>query len=91
MQYVPDKKLLTDNNIIVPEKDWYRGGINDRFMISTPNVAFYYGTLYDQLLEYSKSTQIISEKYLYDQLHKKNITIMSEKIEYNTTRIKKDT
>ena len=80
---------LTDNNIIIPSMDWHLGGCNDRFCIAKKNIAIYYGTLYNNLLEYSKNKSIISELYLYEMLNKENIKIISsDEIKYNTIRMK---
>jgi len=85
---LPLEKLssLSDHNLIMPKMDFWHGA-NDKFMISIPSVAIYYGTLYDSLLEYSKTKQIKSEQYLFDQLQKKNIKLLTEDIKYTTHRI----
>ena len=77
---------LNDENIIIPECDSY-SGCNDRLCIGTPNNVIYYGTLFDQLKEYSRETSIISEKYMLDMLNKKRIHIVPKNILYNTIRI----
>jgi hypothetical protein len=80
---------LTDNNIIIPEKDGFLG-LNDRMCICKMEVALYYGSLYNNLLEYSKVKSIISEVYLNDMLKEKNILVIKKNINYDTLRIKSD-
>lgn len=82
-----DYSTLTDYNIIIPDAEWHRG-CNDRFAICATSVALYYGFMFDFLLEYSKHTSIISEKYLLDMLTKKKIAIITQNINYKTLRIK---
>jgi hypothetical protein len=77
---------LNDNNIIIPEKDWYHG-CNDRFCIGTPNVILYYGMLFDRLQKYSEEKSIISEVYLLDKLNERSINIIPKKIEYYNMRL----
>jgi hypothetical protein len=77
---------LNDNNIIIPEKDWW-GGCNDRICIGTPDVVSYYGKLFDDLKTYSENKSIISELYLLDKLNEKSINIISKNIEYRNVRI----
>jgi len=79
--------VLTNINIIVPEKDWYYG-INDRFCIGKPNIILFYGKLYNYLKEYSKRKSICSERYLQDMLHLANIIVIKKNIMYDTIRIK---
>lgn len=81
-----DFNNLTDHNIIIPQAEWNRG-CNDRFAICTISVALYYGFMADYLLEYSKHTSIISEKYLFDMLTQQKIDIIPENINYKTLRI----
>lgn len=81
-----DLNTVTNNNVIIPEIEWY-SGCNDRFAICTMAVALYYGFLFDHLLEYSKHTSIISEKYLLDMLTIKKIEIVPQNINYRTLRI----
>jgi hypothetical protein len=80
------REILNTNNIIIPSQDAYCG-CNDRLCFCLPNIAIYYGNLYDQLLEYSKQKSIISERYLLDMLNLKNITIINSNFKYNTIRI----
>lgn len=88
----PDMELTTDiniswlselnnNNIIIPSIEWYTG-CNDRLCIGTTDVILYYGKLFDNLKEYSKSTSIVSEQYLLNMLTCKNIKIISKNIQY---------
>lgn len=77
---------LDENNIIVPEKDWFRG-CNDRVCIGCPNVISYCGKLFDELKIYSEKKSIISERFFMDKLNEKNITIIPKKIEYENLRI----
>ncbi len=78
--------LLNDNNIIIPEDDWW-AGCNDRMCIAKPSIISYCGKLYDELKSYSERKNIISERYFQDKLKEKNITIIAKKIIYNTLRI----
>lgn len=73
------------NTILIPTRDWY-GGCNDRMCIGVPDVIIYYGKLFDELQSYSKRKSIISERYLLDKLHEKQLTILTEAIEYATIR-----
>jgi hypothetical protein len=77
---------LNDSNVIVPEKDWFTG-CNDRLCIGTPSVIVYCGTLFDSLLEYSKNTSIVSERFFMDKLKEKNLNILKKNIEYETLRM----
>jgi hypothetical protein len=77
---------LNNNNIIIPQKDWYQG-CNDRICIGTPDIILYYGKLFDDLKQYSTEKSIISERYLLDKLNERNITIISKDINYNNLRI----
>jgi len=77
---------LTNNNIIIPACDSY-SGCNDRLCIGKVNTILYYGTLFDQLKEYSTKQSIISEKYLLDMLKRKNMNIIHKDIRYDTLRI----
>jgi len=79
---------LNDTNIFVPADDWYTG-CNDRMAICKMNSALYYGKLFDSLLTYSLHNSIISEKYLYDMLKKKNIDVLKTNIKLERIRIKK--
>ena len=79
-------KELNDSNIIIPDDQWWTG-CNDRFCIGTPNVVLQYGKLFDELKTYSENKSIISERYLYDKLKEKGITIIPKKMEYVTLRI----
>lgn len=76
---------LGPDSIIIPERDWYHG-CNDRLCIARPNVALYYGTLFDHLLEYSRNTSIISERFCLDMLKKRNIVIIKKPIDYKMIR-----
>ena len=77
---------LTDTNIIIPYIDDF-SGVNDRICIAKPNVAIYYGTLFDHLKEYSQQKSIVSEQYLMDKLHDANIQILRTNILYDLLRI----
>ena len=77
---------LNDNNIIIPEKDWW-SGCNDRFCIGKPETIIYCGKLFDDLKKYSENKSIISELYFQDKLKEKNINIISKNINYETLRI----
>lgn len=92
----PDFRILTEidiswfselgtKSIIIPERDWFCG-CNDRMCIATPDVALYYGNLYDQLLEYSKNKSIVSERFCLDMLNKQGLTIIKKPIEYTMVR-----
>jgi len=77
---------LNNNNIIVPEKDWFHG-CNDRFCIGVPNVILYCGKLFDELKQYSCEKSIISEVYFIDKLREQSIGIIPKNIEYINLRI----
>lgn len=77
---------LEENNIIIPEKDWWTG-CNDRICLGKPNVVSYYGKLFDDLKEYSENKSIISEVYLLDKLNEKSINIIQKNIDYNNLRV----
>lgn len=77
---------LTDNNIIIPQMEWYHG-CNDRFCIAKPNVILEYGKLFDELKSYSEKKSIISELYLLDKLNEKKISIIPKDIKYNMIRL----
>jgi len=77
---------LNENNIIVPEKDWFYG-CNDRICIGKPNVISYCGKLFDKLKIYSEKKSIISERFFMDKLNEKAITIISKPIQYDNLRI----
>jgi len=65
-------KELNETNIIIPIQDQYTG-CNDRFSIGRPDIILYYGTLFDDLKEYSKKKPIVSEQYLLDKLNEKKV------------------
>lgn len=77
---------LDENNIIVPQKDWYQG-CNDRICIGKPNIISYCGKLFDDLQPYSENKSIISERYFMDKLNEKSIFIIPKYIEYENLRI----
>lgn len=77
---------LNNNNIIIPEKDWFHG-CNDRFCIGVPNVILYCGKLFDELKQYSCEKSIISEVYFIDKLREQSIGIIPKNIEYINLRI----
>jgi hypothetical protein len=77
---------LTCNNIIIPEKEWYRG-CNDRFCIGKPNIISYCGKLFDELKTYSQNKGIISERFFLDKLNENSITIIKKQIHYENLRI----
>jgi hypothetical protein len=77
---------LNDNNIIIPEIDWF-AGCNDRFCIAKPNIILYCGKLFDGLKEYSEKTSVISERYFFDKLKEKKIGIIQKNIKYQQIRI----
>jgi hypothetical protein len=54
--------------------------------IAKKNAALYYGTLSDKLLEYSRHTSIISERFLLDMLVKADIVIRTADIRYVLVR-----
>ena len=76
---------LGPNSIIIPERDWYKG-CNDRMCIAKPNVALYYGCMFDYLLEYSRQKSIVSEHFCLDMLQKANLTIIKKPIDYTMIR-----
>ena len=77
---------LNDNNIIIPNQDWFRG-CNDRLCIGKIETILYYGKLFDSLQQYSEQNSIISEKYLLDMLNTKGIQVLTKYISYDTIRI----
>jgi hypothetical protein len=77
---------LNNNNIIVPESDWFTG-CNDRFSIGLPNVISYQGKLFDDLKKYSEEKSITSERYLFDKLNEKEIFIIKKNINFGLYRI----
>jgi hypothetical protein len=77
---------LNDNNIIVPEKDWF-WGCNDRMCIGRPSIISYCGKLFDHLQPYSEHTSIISERFFLDKLKEKSVNIIKNNIEYENLRI----
>jgi len=77
---------IRDDNIVIPEKDWF-WGCNDRCCIGRPRVVAMYGKLFDELKEYSRQKSIVSEVYLMDKLKEKNIHILAKPIAYNMLRI----
>jgi hypothetical protein len=77
---------LNDNNIIIPEKEWFYG-CNDRICIGRPNIISYCGKLFDELKIYSERKSIISERFFMDKLNEKCITIIPKPIEYENLRI----
>ena len=77
---------LNDNNIIVPEKDWFYG-CNDRICIGKPNVISYCGKLFDELKIYSETKSIISERVFMDKLNENSTTIIKKPINYDNLRI----
>jgi hypothetical protein len=83
MQYFNE---LTSTNIIIPMGNTFTG-VNDRFCLATTDIALYYGTLFDELKEYSRKKSITSERYLMDKLNEKGITIMPKRIVFDTLRI----
>jgi hypothetical protein len=83
---VNDFNELNNNNIIVPQKDWY-SGCNDKICIGKSDVISYCGKLFDELKIYSETTSIISEKFFLDKLNEKHITIIPKLINYDVLRI----
>jgi hypothetical protein len=77
---------LNNNNIIIPKDDWFTG-CNDRLMIGKPDIALYYGNLFNDLKEYSEKKSITSELYLLDKLKEKHIKIIPKNINYDMIRI----
>jgi hypothetical protein len=77
---------LTDNNIIIPRDNSFTG-VNDRFCIAKPNIILYYGTLFDDLKQYSLNKSIISERYLLDKLIEKNLQILQGDIKLQLIRL----
>jgi hypothetical protein len=77
--------LLNDRNIVIPKIEWFHG-CNDKICIAKKEVALYYGTLSDKLLEYSRHTSIISERFLHDMLKKEDISIETIDINYMLVR-----
>jgi len=77
---------LKNNNIIIPEHDWFHG-VNDRFCIGTPEIILFYGKLFDYLKKYSSRKSICSEEYLRVMLYYAKINIIKKNIEYDTIRI----
>jgi hypothetical protein len=77
---------LNNNNIIIPEMEWY-GGCNDRICIGKPDIVLYYGKLFDELKDYSCRKSIIFELFLLDKLNEKNINIIPKNIQYTNLRI----
>lgn len=78
--------ILTDTNIVIPQKYWH-AGVNDRFCIGKPEVVLYYGTLFDQLKEYSRHKSIISERFLLDKLNERGVEIIGRNIDCELYRI----
>lgn len=79
-------KELNENNIIVPEKDWY-SGCNDRICVGKPTVISYYGKLFDELKTYSEKKSIVSEVFLLDKLNERSINIITKPIQYDNLRL----
>ena len=86
MQYFNE---LTSTNIIIPTGNTF-SGVNDRFCLATTDIALYYGTLFDELKEYSQRNNITSERYLMDKLNEKGINILTRRIVFDTLRITND-
>jgi hypothetical protein len=80
---------LDNKNIFIPESEWF-WGVNDKLCIASVDVIIYYGTLFDDLKEYSKIKSINSENYLKDKLIEKGIKINKLHIEYDIIRIQND-
>lgn len=76
---------LGPDSLIIPDRDGYRG-CNDRMCIAKPNVALYYGCMFDYLLEYSRQKSIVSEEFCLDMLEKANLTIIKKTINYKMVR-----
>jgi len=83
---INDFNELNDNNIIIPEKDWFHG-CNDRVCIGKPDIIISCGKLFDELMAYSQQKSIISERYFLDKLTEKSIDIIKKNIEYTNLLI----
>jgi hypothetical protein len=78
-------ELLNNKNIIIPYEHSYYG-YNDRFCISTPDVAIKYGKSFDGLKLYSTITSIVSEIYMKDYLTSLGLKIIFSPIESHLVR-----
>jgi hypothetical protein len=76
---------LNDNNIIIPYEHSYHG-YNDRFCISSPNVAIKYGSALKVLKLYSKLGSIVSEVFMKDYLIASRIKIIFSKMNTHLVR-----
>jgi hypothetical protein len=70
--------IFIQNDAIVIPNFQLINGVNDRFAIARPGSAKVYGKRFDGALEYSKSHQLHSEKYLSDVLKGANIKVHPE-------------
>ena len=77
--------LVDDKSIVVPAIEWF-DGCNYKLFIAKKDAALYYGTLSDKLLEYSRHTSIMSERFLLDMLVKADIVICTTDIRYVLVR-----
>ena len=78
-------KLVDEKSIVIPEIEWF-DGCNDKMCIAKKDTALYYGTVSDKLLEYSRHTSIISERFLLDTLVQADIVIRTADIRYVLVR-----
>jgi len=78
-------KLVDTKSIVVPAIDWFNG-CNDKLCIAKKEEALYYGTLSDKLLEYSRHTSIMAERFILDMLVKADIMIHTADIRYILVR-----
>jgi hypothetical protein len=86
---------VTDNKICIPHFCMFYN-FNDRFAITNMNSYKIYGTLFNELLEYSKTNQLHSEKYQSHLLHQKKIKFILipfyfNRVRFNGYELKDDT
>jgi len=86
---------VTDNKICIPHFCIFYN-FNDRFAITNMNSYKIYGTLFNELLEYSKTNQLHSEKYQSYLLHQAKIKFILipfyfNRVRFNGYELKDDT
>ena len=78
-------KHVRNNTICIPNFAKFYN-FNDRFAITNMNTYKLYGALFDELMEYSKTGMLHSEKYQQTQLTKRNIRLVYIPFFFNRIR-----
>jgi hypothetical protein len=88
--FIQALKKVDNHDVIIPHMDCF-AGCNDTVGFMSIETALYYGSLFNQLLDYSKDKSLISEKYLLDMLNYQGLKIIyRDDMKYTTIRANKE-